>query len=121
MNRPSQPKGEKGDLEIVEERTMMAIPRGAEELRFRFVRARKPDGSMAAWHDLRLWWQGRDSEWHAGSKGISIRTSELRPLLEALTKATGGAATPAAPPAPAAQRELLPHEFYDRRAGRDPR
>jgi len=98
---------------------MMAVKRGREELRFRFVRGRS-GGKDVAWHDLRLFWQGDDGAWRPGTKGISIRSAELRPLLDALTKATSGtrADTPAPSTPPPANANGAPVAPFGRSKGK---
>jgi hypothetical protein len=85
------------DLEILEERVMIAIPRGDEELRVTFTRARTSQGRDVAWHSLRIFWRADTGEWRPGKQGITIRGRELRPVVDALLKALSGAA-PVAPP-----------------------
>jgi hypothetical protein len=100
-----------GDLEIIEERTMLEIPRGRdgrEVLRVRFVQARTAEGREVAWHDVREFFRDESGAWRPGKKGISIRACELRAVADALSKAASGGQ-----PAPA-QREELPHEVYAR-------
>jgi hypothetical protein len=130
----SADRGRGGDLEIVEERVMAAIPRGGEELRLTFTRAKKPDGGETAWHSLRVFWKSDAGEWRPGKQGVSIRGRELGRVavgflracassipapLHATTKAIVAALLGSSDPP--AENEPLPHEVYDRRAGREPR
>jgi len=96
----------RGDLEILEERTMLELPRGRdgrEVLRLRFVCAKTSEGKEVAWHDIREFFQGDDGQWLPGKKGIVLRGKELRPVADALAKACTGspsAPRPLAPPTP---------------------
>jgi hypothetical protein len=136
------PARERGELEQLEERLLVDVPRGrdgSECVRLRFVRAKTAEGTVVAWHDLRLFYRAEDGSWKAQKKGISIRGRELHavavgflravacsvpPELHASAKlivaalvASRDQHTTAAPP----QREPLPHEIYDLRRGREPR
>ncbi len=77
-------------LDIIEERILVAIPRGDEELRVTFTRARKPDGSETAWHSIRVFWKTDDGQWRPGKQGITVRARELRAVADALSKAPSG-------------------------------
>lgn len=84
----------RGSLEIIEERLLATIPRGrAEQVRVTLVRARTGAGKDVAWHALRLWWRRLDGEWRPGKQGITIRSSELASITEALGKAAAGRRT----------------------------
>lgn len=88
--------GGRGELEIVDEKVMVEIPRGRdgrEVLRVTFTRARAPDGKDVAWHSIRLFWRNDSGEWRPGKQGITIRGGELRAVASALAKATSGGAT----------------------------
>jgi len=90
--------GSRGDLEIISEIVMVAIPRGDEELRVTFTRARTGQGRDVAWHSLRVFWKTDAGEWRPGKQGITIRGGELRAVADALTKAaSGGTGTPREP------------------------
>jgi hypothetical protein len=78
------------DLQIIEQRTMVAIPRGDDELRVQFVRGRTSDGKEVCWHSLRVFWKDGSGEWKPGKQGITIRGRELAPVAEALSKACSG-------------------------------
>jgi hypothetical protein len=83
--------GRQTDLEIIDQITMVAIPRGDEELRVQFVRGRTSDGKEIAWHSLRVFWKdGTTGEWKPGKAGLTIRGRELAPVVEALSKACSG-------------------------------
>lgn len=88
---------QRGDLEIVSEVVLVALPRGADELRLRWVRARSGDGQNIEWWDLRLWWEGDDGTWKPGHKGITVRARELPAVADALAKAARGAPRTPAP------------------------
>jgi hypothetical protein len=79
-----------GDLEIIEERVMVSIPRGDEELRVTFTRARTGDGKEIAWHSIRVFWKTDAGEWRAGKSGVTIRGRELRAVADALARACAG-------------------------------
>jgi Transcriptional Coactivator p15 (PC4) len=125
----------RGDLEQLEERVLVELPRGPggrEALRLRFVRARTPDGKEVAWHDLREFWRGDDAQWHPGRKGISIRGRELGPVAVAFLRAVASSVPPdlyasakaivAALEAKApATRAPMPDEEYRQRRGQVPR
>ena len=77
---------------------MLEIPRGRdgrEALRFRFVRARTPDGKEVAWHDLREFFKGDDGAWHPGKKGITVRGKELHAVTIAFLRAVASSVPPA--------------------------
>jgi hypothetical protein len=119
-------RGRGSDLEIVEERVMVAIPRGGEELRFTFTRAKKPDGGETAWHSLRVFWKSAAGDWRPGKQGVSIRGGELGAVAVGLLRACVSRIPVPLHPATkdivtALLGEPLPHEVYDRRAGREPR
>jgi hypothetical protein len=89
----AQPSGRRGDLEIIEEVVMCAVPRGdCEELRVTFARARLPDGRETAWHALRVWYRSDDGSMRPGKQGVTIRGKELRAVADALGRATNGGA-----------------------------
>lgn len=90
-------KGARDPLEIVSEHVMVAIPRGDEELRVAFTKARTSAGKDVAWHSLRVFYKTDAGEWRPGKQGITIRGGELRAVADALAKATSGG--------PTAQRE----------------
>jgi hypothetical protein len=80
----------RSDLEIVREDVMLAIPRGDEELRVTFTRARTGEGKDVAWHSLRLFYRNEAGEWRPGKSGISIRGRELAAVADALARAVSG-------------------------------
>lgn len=82
----------RGDLTIVSETALVSIPRGDDELRVTFTRARTADGKDVAWHSIRVFFRGRDGEWKPGKQGITIRGRELAPIRDALIAATSGGA-----------------------------
>jgi hypothetical protein len=86
--------GAGGDLEIIEEKVMVAIPRGDEELRFTFTRARTGNGKEAAWHSLRIFWKSDEGEWRPGKQGITIRGKELHSICIALLRACASSIPP---------------------------
>jgi hypothetical protein len=98
--------GHRGDLEIVSETILIAIPRGDEELRVTFTRGRIAQGRDVSWHSLRIFWKTEAGEWRPGKQGITVRGGELRAVADALSKAaSGGGATAGEtepPPSPAA-------------------
>ena len=74
------------ELEPVEDRLIVEVPRrnGEQVLRVRFVRAKTPQGTEVSWHDIREFFRGEDGEWKPGKKGITLRSRELSPVVEAL-------------------------------------
>ena len=108
-------------LRDVVEREMYLSPprRDGKRLRFTFAKAIDDTGAPVAWHTVSLVGPAPRDE-----VKISIRGSELRAFVAAVAKTVAGS-TPRSTEGgsetttPAAQRELLPHEIYDRRAGRD--
>lgn len=134
MTAPAPQRG--GDLEILETRNMLTLPRGqSEELRFDFVRARMADGKETAWHSLRVWWRADNGEMRPGKAGLTVRGRELVPVaitflravassvpseLHGAAKSLIAALEAKVPPAPAA-RPLMPDEEYARRRGQVPR
>lgn len=69
---------------------MVEIPRGRdgrEVLRVQFTEARTQDGKSIAWHSIREFYRDTDGKWKPGKKGITLRGRELRPVVDALTKA----------------------------------
>jgi hypothetical protein len=94
----------RGGLRNVREIVMVRIRRGDdEEFQFAFFEASTPDGKSTAWHAIRIFRKNDRGEWVPGKDGVTIRSRELRPLLDALIKATSGGHAP--PP----RQELL-HE-----------
>ncbi|MDP9035706.1 MAG: hypothetical protein M3O50_12950 [Myxococcota bacterium] len=93
-----------GDLTILEEHTMVAVPRGDEELRLTFTRARTSAGKDIAWHSLRVFWKSAGGEWKPGKSGVTIRGRELHAVAQAFARAVSGAAQPAPGTPQAAQR-----------------
>ena len=88
--QPPAPRGgqrDRGDLEVLEERVMAAIPRGDEELRVTFTRARTGNGKEVAWHSIRVFWKNDQGEWKPGKQGITIRARELHGVTVALLRA----------------------------------
>ena len=77
------------DLEILEEKVMVAIPRGDEELRVTFTRARTARGETA-WHSLRVFYRNDSGDWRPGKQGVTIRGGELRAVAAALLRAVAG-------------------------------
>ena len=79
------------NLQIIEDRVMVAVPRGqrGEELRVSFVRAKTADGKEVAWHAIREFWRSDDGKMLPSKKGITLRGKELRPVLLALAEAAG--------------------------------
>jgi len=72
-------------LKIDSERTIVEVPRGQSEvLRLQHVVATMSDGRKAAWHTLRVWYRDRSGELRPGKAGLTIRSSELRQVAEAL-------------------------------------
>lgn len=106
------PRGNaRGDLEILTENVIVALPRGEEELRVTHTTARTGDNKEVAWHSIREFYRADDGSWRPGKKGITIRARELKPIVEALLKEAAGGA-------PRTRREELPDEIYARRRGR---
>lgn len=83
-----------GDLKIVREELLTAIPRGDDELRVSYVQALAADGKTVSWISLRVFFQ-KDGTWLPGKAGLTIRNKELRSVAEALSEAANG--TPTAP------------------------
>lgn len=76
-----------GDLQILDETVLTEIPRsrdGSEVLRVTYTRAKKPDGSDAAWHSIRVYFKDRSNVFRPGKQGITIRHKELRAVYECL-------------------------------------
>jgi hypothetical protein len=117
-DRSSQDSGRRrgGDLEIIEERVMLAIPRGDEELRVTFTRARTGDGKEVAWHSIRVFWRTDNGEWRPGKQGITIRGKELRAVIDALMKACTGVPAFAATSANTTPRSQRPTSETEQRA-----
>lgn len=91
---------EREPLEIIEQRTMVEIPRGEREaLRVEYVRAHAPDGKEVCWHSVRLFWRGTDGQMHPGRQGVTVRGRELVAVAEALSRAASGGHAPSAAPA----------------------
>lgn len=80
----------RGDLEIIHETLLVAIPRGEEELRVTHVEGRTGAGKDVAWHSLRVFWRDDSGTWRPGKQGITIRGAELKAVAEALVKAAAG-------------------------------
>lgn len=123
-DRSSQDSGRRrgGDLEIIEERVMLAIPRGDEELRVTFTRARSGDGKEVAWHSIHVFWRTDNGEWRPGKQGITIRGKELRAVTDALTKACSGVPPSASTSTPAntTPRSQRPTSDTEQRAPQRP-
>lgn len=116
---------------------MCEVPRGREGhecLRVRFVRAKTPEGSEVAWHDVREYFKSDDGSWRPTKKGISIKSRELGAVAVAFLRAVASSIPHELHPSakalvealeakakPEAKRELLPHEEYARRRGQVPR
>jgi len=92
----SAPGNARGELEIVSEEVMCAVPRGDEMLRVTFTRARTAQGRDVAWHSIRVFWKNDQGEWKPGKQGITVRGGELKAVAEALSKAVSGGAKPTA-------------------------
>jgi hypothetical protein len=82
-----------GDLEIVEERVMVGIPRGDGELRVTFTRAKTANGETA-WHSIREYYKADDGTWRPTKKGITIRGRELHAVAIALLRACASSIPP---------------------------
>jgi hypothetical protein len=136
---PGSQERERGELEQIEERILVDVPRGRdghETLRLRFVRAKTAEGTVVAWHDLRLFYRADDGSWKPQKKGISVRGRELHAVAVGFLRAVASSVPPELHASAKAivaalvgnheaqapmQREPLPHEIYDQRAGRPPR
>lgn len=79
-----------GDLEIVDEIVIAAIPRGDEELRVTFTRGRTSAGKDVAWHSIRVFYRDGSGAWKPGKQGVTIRGRELAAVAAAFAKATSG-------------------------------
>jgi hypothetical protein len=82
----------RGDLEIVSETVMVAIPRGDnEELRVSFTKGRTAEGKDIAWHGIRVFWKTAEGEWRPGKAGVTIRGKELHAVAIAFLRACASA------------------------------
>jgi hypothetical protein len=81
-----------GELEILEQLTLVDLPRGSERLRLVHTLAKGPRGPIE-WWSLRLFWQDQDGEWKPSRTGITIRRGELASIVEGLRAATAAPAT----------------------------
>ena len=97
-----------GDLHIDRETVLVEIPRGDDVLRVTRTEATTGNGKQVWWISVRIFWK-QGEVWRPGKAGITIRARELAGVVAALSKSA-----PAAEP----KREPLPHEEYDRMAGR---
>jgi hypothetical protein len=81
---------ERSNLEIIEERLMVEVPRGRdarEVLRVQFVRAKTPEGKEVAWHSVREFYRADDGTMRPGKSGVTIRARELSVVAIALLRA----------------------------------
>ena len=79
---------DRGALEIISDETLLAIPRGDNELRISRVQARTADGKVVSWVGIREFYRPDGSdEWKPGKKGITIKVRELEAVAKALTAA----------------------------------
>jgi hypothetical protein len=83
-------RSDRSELSILSEDVLIAIPRGDDELRLTFTRARIPDGREVAWHSLRVFYQKPDGQWRPGKQGVTIRARELGAIAQALNAAASG-------------------------------
>ena len=82
------------DLQILEEKVLVGIPRGDSELRVTFTRARTGDGKEVAWHSIREYYQADDGSWRPTKKGITIRGKEIHAVTIALLRACASSIGP---------------------------
>lgn len=80
-----------GDLQILGEKVLVEMPRGDEMLRVTYTEARTAEGKDVSWHSLRVFWRNDAGEWRPGQKGLTIRSRELGPIANALSKAANAA------------------------------
>ena len=86
--------GERGALTILEEKILVGIPRGDDELRVTFTRARSEDGKEIAWHGIREFFKDDKGQWRPTKKGITIRGKELHAVTVALLRACASSIPP---------------------------
>ena len=82
-----------GDLEVIEEKVLVGIPRGDDELRVTFTRAKTANGETS-WHSIREYYKAEDGSWRPTKKGITIRGRELHAVAIALLRACASSIPP---------------------------
>jgi len=79
----ARPNRTGGDLTITSEAVLVSIPRGDEELRVTYTKARTSERDVS-WHSIRVFWKTQEGEWRPGKQGITIRARELEAVVKAL-------------------------------------
>jgi hypothetical protein len=65
-----------GELQIIDERVLVAIPRGDEELRVTFTRALVGEGRAVEWHSLRVFWKDDQGHWRPDNSDLDTLFAE---------------------------------------------